>query len=70
MRAAIARADAALLRPPHRARDVPPAGGSRRGGDWLEQLRQADAALRAAVARNDQQRFGGAAAGASERADS
>ncbi|PRW20850.1 ring u-box domain-containing [Chlorella sorokiniana] len=52
VRHAIAQADAALLQ--HQ-----PASTSRgpSGGDWLEQLRQADAALQAAVARNDAQRF-------------
>lgn len=64
MRAAIARADAALLRPARPARPARPSSGSGRGGqDWLEQLRRADAALRAAVAANDQQRFGGDASG-------
>ncbi|KAL4451562.1 hypothetical protein ABPG75_007224 [Micractinium tetrahymenae] len=69
MRAAIAQADAALLRQ-RQAGAAARASGSRRGGDWLEQMRQADAALRAAVARNDQQRFGGGAGGRSEDASS
>ncbi len=69
MRDAIARADAAFLRP-RRAGGAHPPSGVGRGGDWLEQLRRADAALRAAVAANDQQHFGSAAGGGGEGSSS
>lgn len=54
VRRAIAQADASLRQ--HR-----PASASPAAGDWLERMRQADAALQAAVARSDAQHFGGGA---------
>ena len=69
MRQAIALSDAALLQHAGPSRPRPSGAGaggaSASGGSsaWLESLQHADAALQAAVARNDAQRFSGAAAG-------
>jgi hypothetical protein len=54
MRAAIALSDAALRR-------RVPVGASNAGGssDWLQRLREADAALQSAMVRRDAERYGG-----------
>lgn len=57
MRSAIAQADAALLQ------HQPPVPSRQPGDDWLERMRQADAALQAAVARRDAERFGSGGSG-------
>lgn len=67
IRQAIARADMALQRRRHTAAaGAPPTAAVRSSGgtsgsssDWLQRMREADAALRAAVASNDQQHLGG-----------
>ena len=60
MRSAIAQADAALLQ------HQPPAPSRQPGDDWLERMRQADAALQAAVARRDAERFGSGGGGSGD----